>query len=69
MAKAVKKPEVKKVDKKKDAKEQYDVEGIISIDDKKKGDDFDLGREDADTDTDDDDFDMDSDFEFDDGGD
>jgi hypothetical protein len=69
MAKTVKKLEVKKVDKKKNTKEEYDVAGIIAIDDKKKGDDFDLGREDADTDTDDDDFDMDSDFEFDDGGD
>jgi hypothetical protein len=61
MAKESKKPEKKK--------ELYDVEGIISIDDKKK-DEFDLGGKDSDElDNDDDELDFDSDFEFDDGGD
>ena len=61
------KPVVK--DAKKSSKEEYDVEGIISIDEKKKGDDFDLGRDELDTLDDDDELDFDSDFEFDDGGD
>lgn len=47
--------------------EKYDVDDIISIEDKKK-DDFDLGRDDLDSDTDDDELDFD-DIEFDDGGD
>jgi|GEM_PF-2064196 hypothetical protein len=64
MAKESKKPE-----KKKEVKEVYDVEGIISIDDKKKGEDFELGKDDSALDADDDELDMDSDFEFDDGGD
>jgi hypothetical protein len=55
--------------KKSDKKETYDVEGIISIEDKKKGDDYDLGRDELDTGDDDDELDFDSDFEFDDGGD
>ncbi|MFA6572105.1 MAG: hypothetical protein WCT77_12810 [Bacteroidota bacterium] len=59
------KPE-KKSEKK--GKEQYDVEDIIVIEDKKKGEDFDLGREDLVSDIDDDELDFD-DFEADDGGD
>ena len=58
--------ETKKSDNK---KETYDVEGIISIDDKKKTDDFELGRDEVDGDDDDDELDFDADFEFDDGGD
>ncbi len=51
-------------------KEEYDVSGIIEIDDnKKKRDEYDLGREDQDSDTDDDELDFDGDFDFDDGGD
>ncbi len=61
--------ESKKPEKKKQIKEEYDVEGIIAIDDKKKGDEFELGKDDTELDNDDDDLDMDSDFEFDDGGD
>jgi len=58
--------EVKKTGK----KEEYDVSDIITIDDKKKGEDFDLGRDDLDGIGDDDDeLDFDADFEFDDGGD
>lgn len=61
MAKDVKKP---------GKKEDYDVSDIITLEDKKKNDDFDLGRDDLDGAGDDDDeLDMDSDFEFDDGGD
>ena len=55
--------------KKPSKKEEYDVSDIIVLDDKKKGDDFDLGRDDLDGADDDDELDMDSDFEFDDGGD
>jgi hypothetical protein len=58
--------ELKKSEKK---KEVYDVEGIITIDDRKKGDEFDLGKDDTELDTDDDELDFDADFEFDDGGD
>jgi hypothetical protein len=54
--------------KKKDAKEKYDVDDIIVIEDKKKGDDFELGKEDMDSGIDDDELDMDE-FDFDDGGD
>ena len=61
MAKEIKKPEKKK--------EVYDVEGIISIDDKKKGDEFELGKDYDELDTDDDELDFDADYEFDDGGD
>lgn len=64
MAKVTKKPE-----KKKEVKEVYDVEGIIAIDDKKKSDEFELGKDDTELDTDDDELDFDADFEFDDGGD
>ena len=56
----------KKTEKK---KEMYDVEDVITIEDKKKGDEFDLGKEDVDLGMDDDELDFDSDFEFDDGGD
>jgi hypothetical protein len=52
-----------------DKKEEYDVSDIITIEDKKKGDDFDLGRDELDAGDDDDELDFDSDFEFDDGGD
>lgn len=48
--------------------EKYDVDDIIVIEDKKKSDDFDLGREDPDDAFDDDELDFD-DMEFDDGGD
>ncbi|MGV8172129.1 MAG: hypothetical protein ACP5OA_05550 [Candidatus Woesearchaeota archaeon] len=59
--------ESKKVDKN---KESYDVSDVIVIDDKRKGDDFELGRDDLDVTADDDDeLDFDADFEFDDGGD
>jgi len=64
MAKETKKPE-----KKKEVKEKYDVEGIISIDDKKKSDDLDIGKDELDGIDDDEDLDLDADFEFDDGGD
>ena len=50
-------------------KEEYDVSDIIVLDDKKKVDDLDLGRDDLDDLDEDDELDMDSDFEFDDGGD
>ena len=56
-------------DAKKPSKEEYDVEGIISIDEKKKGDELDLGRDELDGVDDDDELDFDADFEFDDGGD
>jgi len=59
--KDTKKPEKKK--------ETYDVEDIIVIDDKKKGDDFDLVKDEIDGVDDDDELDFDADFEFDDGGD
>ena len=52
-----------------DKKEEYDVADIIVIEDKKKGDEFDLGRDQLDGLDDDDELDFDSDFEFDDGGD
>jgi hypothetical protein len=55
--------------KKSEKKEVYDVEGIITIEDKKKGDELDLGRDELDSGDDDDELDFDSDFEFDDGGD
>lgn len=56
--------------KKSEKKETYDVEGIITIeDDKKKGDELDLGRDELDGNDDDDELDFDADFEFDDGGD
>lgn len=61
MAKDTKKPEKKK--------EMYDVEDIIVIDDRKRGDDFDLGKDNVELETDDDELDFDADFEFDDGGD
>ena len=48
--------------------EKYDVEDIIVIEDKKKGDEFDLGRESLDDGFDDDELDFDS-MDFDDGGD
>jgi hypothetical protein len=48
--------------------EKYDVDDIIVIEDKKKGDDFDLGKDDLDDVFDDDELDFD-DIEFDDGGD
>ncbi|MFA5796869.1 MAG: hypothetical protein WC916_02415 [Candidatus Woesearchaeota archaeon] len=55
---------------KKSAKEEYDVSGIIEIDDgKKKKEDYELGRDALDADTDDDELDFDGDIEFDDGGD
>jgi hypothetical protein len=55
--------------KKPEKKEKYDVEDVIVIEDKKKGDDFDLGREELDAGNDDDELDFDEGFEFDDGGD
>jgi hypothetical protein len=55
--------------KKSEKKETYDVEGIITIDDKKKGDELDIGRDELDGIDDDDELDFDSGFEFDDGGD
>jgi len=57
--------ETKKVDK----KETYDVEGIITIEDDKKKDELELGRDELDGTDDDDELDFDADFEFDDGGD
>ena len=54
--------------KKPEKKEKYDVDDIIVIEDRKKGDDFELGKEELDLKPDDDELDMD-DFEFDDGGD
>lgn len=49
--------------------EKYDVDDIITIEDKKKKDDeFDLGKEDLDSGIDDDELDFD-DIDFDDGGD
>jgi hypothetical protein len=50
-------------------KEEYDVADIIVIEDRKRGEDFDLGREELDGLDDDDDSDFDSDMDFDDGGD
>ena len=58
----------KEVKKSAKEKESYDVSDIIVLDDKKKSDELDLGRDELDTD-DDDELDFDSDFEFDDGGD
>ncbi|MGV8141292.1 MAG: hypothetical protein ACP5NW_02535 [Candidatus Woesearchaeota archaeon] len=55
--------------KKPEKKEVYDVADVIVIDDKKKGDELDLGRDELDGIDDDDELDFDSDFEFDDGGD
>ena len=60
MVKDIKKPE---------KKETYDVEGIISIEDDKKKDELELGRDELDGNDDDDELDFDADFEFDDGGD
>jgi hypothetical protein len=55
---------------KKSTKEEYDVSGIIEIEDpSKKKDDYDLGPERLDDELDDDELDFDGDFEFDDGGD
>ena len=55
---------------KKSAKEEYDVSGIIEIDDgKKKKEDYELGTDRLDSDSDDDELDFDADFDFDDGGD
>ena len=56
-------------DNKKSDKEDYDVNDIIVIEDKKKHDDFDLGKDAVDDAFDDDELDMDADYEFDDGGD
>ena len=53
---------------KKSEKEQYDVEGIIVIEDKKHKDEFDLGSDKNDDAMDDDELDFD-DFDADDGGD
>ena len=50
-------------------KEVYDVKDVLVLDDKKKNDDFDLGKDELDVGSDDDELDFDSDFEFDDGGD
>jgi hypothetical protein len=55
--------------KKPEKKEVYDVSDVIVIDDRKRNDDFDLGRDDLEADDDDDELDFDADFEFDDGGD
>ena len=55
--------------KKSDKKESYDVEGIITIEDDKKKDELELGRDELDGNDDDDELDFDADFEFDDGGD
>ena len=55
--------------KKSDKKELYEVDDIIVIEDRKKGDDFDLGKEELDLASDDDEFDLEDGFEFDDGGD
>jgi hypothetical protein len=53
----------------KNGKEKYDVDDVIVIDDRKKGDDFDLGKAEVDSGVDDDELDLDADYEFDDGGD
>ena len=58
--------EVKKAAKE---KESYDVSDIIVLDEKKKGDELEVGRDELDGTDDDDELDFDSDFEFDDGGD
>ncbi len=55
--------------KKAERREVYDVKDVIIIEDKKKNDELDLGRDSLDSDGDDDDADFDADFEFDDGGD
>lgn len=48
--------------------EKYDVEDIIVLDEKKKDDEFDLGRDELDVGFDDDELDFDE-MDFDDGGD
>lgn len=48
--------------------EKYDVDDIIVIEDKKKSDEFDLGKDELDNGGDDDELDF-EDIEFDDGGD
>ena len=55
-----------KEEKKSGNKEKYDVADIVVIDDKKKDEDFDLGREELEADDDELDF---EEMEFDDGGD
>ncbi|MGV8086474.1 MAG: hypothetical protein ACP5N1_02495 [Candidatus Woesearchaeota archaeon] len=56
--------------KKTERREVYDVKDVIVLEDKKKTDEFEIGRDSLDTDTDsDDELDFDADFEFDDGGD
>lgn len=55
--------------KKTERREVYDVKDVIVLEDKKKNDEFDIGRDALEIDTDDDELDFDSDYEFDDGGD
>jgi hypothetical protein len=55
--------------KKAEKKEVYDVADIIVLDDRKKGDELDLGKDELDGLDEDDELDLDADFEFDDGGD